>query len=157
MISALSIPEGRSNDSKIAVPELALEEMSGTPFVGHLDAVGVPELMGRETPPNAGFRSCPPKGGACGCRRPRPPTRGAVDDAERWADREMEAQRQATAAGVPRPTHPCRPRGGGRPSRGARAASLGAGRGQARKRKSRMEAQSRPPEHDDEGGQPDIR
>src|SRR3954466_13845389 len=91
MISPLSIPEGRSNASKIAVPELALDEMSGTPFVGHLDGVGVPELMGRETPPNAGFRSCPPKVGACGCRRPRPPTRGAVDDAERWADREMEA------------------------------------------------------------------
>jgi hypothetical protein len=38
------------------MPELALDNDEWNNLVGHLDGVSVPELMGREPPPDAGRR-----------------------------------------------------------------------------------------------------
>jgi hypothetical protein len=37
------------------MPELALDDDEGDPFVGHFHRVSVPELMGREATSHAGF------------------------------------------------------------------------------------------------------
>jgi hypothetical protein len=48
------------------VPELALDDDKRHALVGHLDRVGVAELMGREAPPHAGSRGRPAEVGARG-------------------------------------------------------------------------------------------
>jgi hypothetical protein len=42
----------RGGDSEIGVPELALDHNQRDAFSGHLDGVGVPELMRREPAPD---------------------------------------------------------------------------------------------------------
>jgi hypothetical protein len=37
------------------MPELALDDEQGDPFAGHLDCVGVPELVRREPASDAGY------------------------------------------------------------------------------------------------------
>ena len=48
-VDALQVDAG---DSRVAVPELALDDDQWHAVAGHLDGVGVPELMRREAAPH---------------------------------------------------------------------------------------------------------
>jgi len=55
MISELSIPwRVDRGDPEVGVPELALDDDQRHALVSHLDRMGVPELVGRESPPYSG-------------------------------------------------------------------------------------------------------
>lgn len=45
VLYALQVDRGHA---QVAVPELALDDVEGHPFLGHLDGVRVAELVGRE-------------------------------------------------------------------------------------------------------------
>jgi hypothetical protein len=44
-----------AGDAEVGVSELPLDDDERDAFVRHLDSVGVPELVGRESAPDAGF------------------------------------------------------------------------------------------------------
>lgn len=56
--------------------ELALDDVDRHPLACELDRVGVPELVGREPPPNARIGGEVAQLGARGGRGPRPPAGG---------------------------------------------------------------------------------
>jgi hypothetical protein len=80
MISPLSMPGGRRGDAEVAVPELTLDDDHRDAFAGHLDGVGVPELMWCEATPHSCRAGGAPQLGTCRSRRPVPSARRAVDD-----------------------------------------------------------------------------
>ena len=53
VVDALEVGRG---DAEVAVAELALDDKERDAFVGHLDGVGVAELVRRETSPDTGER-----------------------------------------------------------------------------------------------------
>src|SRR3954462_5565747 len=53
VVDALEVDRG---DAEVAVAELALDDDERNALVGHLDGVGVAELVGREASANAGGR-----------------------------------------------------------------------------------------------------
>jgi len=57
-IDSLKVDRG---DTKVGMPELALDDRQWDPFVRHLDRMSVPELMGREPPPHPRLRRKPAK------------------------------------------------------------------------------------------------
>jgi hypothetical protein len=73
------------------VSEFALDEDERDAFAGHLDGLGVTELMRRESAPHSCRGGGAPQFGTGGSRRPLPPARGAVDDAQQRSDRELDA------------------------------------------------------------------
>jgi hypothetical protein len=68
--------------------ELALDDDQRDAFAGHLDRVGVAQLMWREATPHScrGRRSTQLR--ACRCGRPVPSAHRAVDDAQKRTDRQ---------------------------------------------------------------------
>jgi hypothetical protein len=56
VVDALEVDRG---DPEVAVSELALDHDERDAFVGHLDGVGVPELVRREAAAHAGPGSSP--------------------------------------------------------------------------------------------------
>jgi hypothetical protein len=67
MISALSMPwEIDRRDPQVAVSELALDHDQRHAFVGHLDGMGVAELVRREPSPHTGSLCGVPQFGPSG-------------------------------------------------------------------------------------------
>ena len=69
--------------------ELALDDDQRHALAGHLDGVGVPELMWREASPHSCRAGGAPQLGTCRSRRPVQSARPAVDDAQQRTDREL--------------------------------------------------------------------
>ena len=88
VVDALEIDRG---DAEIAMSELALDNDQRNAFAGHLDGVGVPELVRGEAPPHAGSGGSPAQIGSRGRVGPVPSARGSGDDAEQGSDWEFEA------------------------------------------------------------------
>jgi hypothetical protein len=84
-VDALQVDGG---DSEVAVAELALDDDQRNAFPGHLNRVGVAELMWREAAPDSCRGGRAPQLGACRGGRPMPSARRAVDHAEKRTDRE---------------------------------------------------------------------
>ena len=92
MISSVSMPlqvdRGRA---EVGVAELALDDVERHALAGELDRVGVAQLVRREPAPHARLGGEPAELDAHAGARPRPPARGAVDDAEQRPDRQLNA------------------------------------------------------------------
>ena len=71
--------------------ELALNDVERDAFAGHLDGLGVAELVGREAPADAGSFGHAAKLSADGGTRPRSPPRRAGDHAEQRPDGHVAA------------------------------------------------------------------
>jgi hypothetical protein len=71
------------------MPELALDDVERHALAGELERMGVAQLMRREPAPHTRPRGYPPKLVADSGAVPRPPARGAVDDAEQRPDRQL--------------------------------------------------------------------
>jgi hypothetical protein len=99
-VDAFEVDRG---DPEVAVAELALDDDQWHAFVGHLDGVGVAKLVRREASVNARARRPAAQLGTRGGGRPWSSTGRAVDDAEQWADRELEAQIDPPLQMLPRP------------------------------------------------------
>jgi hypothetical protein len=56
--------EIRAGDGQVGVPELALDDQQRDPFAGHLDRVGVAELVEREPSADPGRCGSVVQGGA---------------------------------------------------------------------------------------------
>jgi hypothetical protein len=67
--------------------ELALDDDQRHALAGHLDGVGVAELVGREASTHSCRGGDTPQLGACRGGRPVAPARRAIDDAEQRPDR----------------------------------------------------------------------
>jgi len=63
------------------VSELALDDDQRDAFAGHLDGVGVPELLRREAPSHAGSGGSPAQIGSRGRVGPVASARGSGEDA----------------------------------------------------------------------------
>ena len=74
------------------MPELALYDQEWDPLAGHLDSVGVPELVGCEPAADAGGQRGSMQLGADAGRRAWPPAGRAAQNAEERADRQGPAQ-----------------------------------------------------------------
>jgi hypothetical protein len=86
MTSVLSIPcQIDRRDAEVGVAELALDDVQRHALPGHLDAMGVTELVRSETASHCGVEGEPPKLCSCGRARPRAPASPPVDDAEERA------------------------------------------------------------------------
>ena len=84
-VDALQVDAG---DAEVAVSELALDDNQRHALAGHLDGVGVTELMWREPAPHSCRGGGAPQLGTRRSRRPVPSPRRAVDHAQQWTDRE---------------------------------------------------------------------
>jgi hypothetical protein len=62
VVDALEVDRG---DAEVAVAKLALDDDERDAFVGHLDGVGVAQLMGGEASADAGDRGDATQVGAC--------------------------------------------------------------------------------------------
>ena len=56
-LACIDALEVNRRDAKVGMPELPLDDRQRDPFVGHLDRVGVPELMRSEPPTNPRLRA----------------------------------------------------------------------------------------------------
>ena len=83
--------------------ELALYDDQRHAFAGHLDRVGVAQLVRREAAPNLGRGSRAPQLRACRSGRPVPAARRAVDDAQQGTDRKLAPQLEPGPEFVPSP------------------------------------------------------
>ena len=88
VVDALEVDRG---DAEVAVSELALDDDQRDAFAGHLDGVGVSELVRCEASAHAGLGSGPAPIGARRGVSPVPSARGSGDDAEQRSDGELEA------------------------------------------------------------------
>src|SRR5215212_6463367 len=89
VVDALEVDGG---DAEVGVAELALDDDQRDALAGHLDGVGVAELVRREASPHAGLAGDSAQLG-CGLRRrPGPPARGAVDDTKQRPDGQLDAR-----------------------------------------------------------------
>src|SRR5215211_3255403 len=75
VVDALEIDRG---DAEVGVAELALDDDQRHALAGHLDGVGVAELVRREAPAHAGLAGDAAQLGAGGGGRPGPPARRTV-------------------------------------------------------------------------------
>src|SRR5687767_8747286 len=100
VVDALEVDRG---DAEVGVAELALDDDQRHALAGHLDGVGVAELMWREASPHAGLAGDASQLRAGGGGRPGPPPRGAVDDAEQRSDRQLDARLEPGRELLPRP------------------------------------------------------
>ena len=57
-LAAIDSLEVDAGDAEVGVSELALDDDERDTFVRHRDRVSVPELMRRESAPDAGFSAC---------------------------------------------------------------------------------------------------
>ena len=87
-IDPLEVDRG---DPEVRVSELALYDDERDSFVGHLYCVGVPQLVWRESAPDASFGSRMMQLFARGRWFPPPASRRAVDHAQQRADRQLTA------------------------------------------------------------------
>jgi hypothetical protein len=93
MISPLSMPwRWTLVIPRLLCPELALDDDQRDAFAGHLDGVGVPELMWREASLHSRRRRGTPQLGAHRGLRPVPSARRAVDRVQQRTDRKLAAQ-----------------------------------------------------------------
>jgi hypothetical protein len=129
-VDALQV-DGR--DTEVAVSQLALEDDQRHAFAGHLDGVGVAELVWREAAPHAGRGGRAPTLGACRSGGPVAPARRAVDDAEQRTDGQLRTVGGARAEVVPSPRRPSRPHGGARSCRAGPGVIRGVRRGLRRR------------------------
>jgi hypothetical protein len=83
--------------------ELALDDDQRNAFVGHLDGVGVTQLMRGKATPHAGAGSGATQIGAGRGVRPVPSARRSGDDAEQRADREPDARLEPRVQLLPAP------------------------------------------------------
>ena len=88
-VDALQIDAG---DGKVAVAELALDDDQRHAFTGHLDRVGVAQLVRSESAPHSCRHSNASKLGAGAARRPVTAARRAGDDAQQRTDRQLASQ-----------------------------------------------------------------
>src|SRR3954463_12800013 len=100
VVDAVEVDRG---DAEVAVAQLALDDDERHALVGHLDGVGVAQLVRRETPANACGRRRAAQLGPRRVRRPWSSSGRAVDDAEQRADRELEAHIDPTLQVLPGP------------------------------------------------------
>src|ERR671925_1321961 len=70
-LAAVDALEVDTGDAEVAVPELALDDDQRHAFAGHLDGVGVTELVRREASPHPGLAGDAAKLRAGGAGRPR--------------------------------------------------------------------------------------
>jgi hypothetical protein len=85
------------------VPELALNDDERDAFTGHLDRVGVPQLVGSKASPNAGpFGGAPELGTRPTCR-PWASARASVDDAEQGTNRQIHSDGEPGLEFLPAP------------------------------------------------------
>jgi hypothetical protein len=89
------------------VPELTLDDDERDAFAGHLDGVGVAQLVRGE----ASARGRPGGGasqlGACTAGGPRASACASIDDAEQWTDRRSDARNRPRFELLPAPVvHP---------------------------------------------------
>jgi hypothetical protein len=73
-------------DAEVAVAELALDDDQRDAFAREVDGMGVPELVGREAPPEPGVNGGPAQVRSCGGARRVPTACRTVDDAEQRPD-----------------------------------------------------------------------
>jgi hypothetical protein len=107
MISALSMPYRDRGDAEVAVAELALDDDQRDAFAGHLDRVGVAQLVRREASANAGSGGGAPELGACPAGRPRAAAGASVDDAEQRTDGQRDPRGEPRLELLPGPVvHP---------------------------------------------------
>jgi hypothetical protein len=81
-LAAVDALEVDGRDAEVAVAELALDDDQRHAFAGHLDGVGVAELVWREAAPHSCRGGGAPELGACCGGRPAASARCAVDDAK---------------------------------------------------------------------------
>jgi hypothetical protein len=89
VIDSLKVDRG---DPEVSMSELALDDDERDAFVGHLDRVGVPELVWREPAPYPGCSGGVAEVSASRRRFPVAPGGGPMDDAEQRTDREAGAE-----------------------------------------------------------------
>ena len=87
VVDALEVDGG---DAELAVAELALNDHERDAFAGHLDGVGVSQLMRGEASPHAGSRGSPTHVSARGGVSPVATARSPRDDAKQRSDWELE-------------------------------------------------------------------
>ena len=87
VVDALEIDGG---DAEVAVAELALDYEQRDAFVGHLDVVGVPELVRGKAAPHSSFGRSPAQVSPGGRVRPVSPACRSGDDAKQRPDRKLE-------------------------------------------------------------------
>lgn len=85
------------------MPELALDHVQRHALTGHLYRVGVAQLMRREAAPHACLHSDASQLRADSARRPRPPPRRSLDDAEQVPDWTRSALRRPGTQLFPAP------------------------------------------------------
>src|SRR4051794_7625994 len=90
-VDALEVDRG---DAEVGVPELALNDDQRDTLAGHLDGVGVAELVRRESSPDAGERRRVAQLFARGGRRPAAAAGWSGQDAEQRADGQRDAEVQ---------------------------------------------------------------
>jgi hypothetical protein len=99
-VDALQVDRG---GAEVCVAELALDDVERDALAGELDGVGVAQLVRREAAPDARLGGEPAKFDARVGARPGPSAGRAVDDAEQWPDRELEAGGEPGAQLLPAP------------------------------------------------------
>src|SRR5439155_26674260 len=77
--------------AEVGMAELALDDVQRDTLAGELDGVRMTQLVGSEASPDTCLSGMAAKLGADGGRRPRSTAGRAVDHAEQWARRELEA------------------------------------------------------------------
>src|SRR3954452_2904906 len=100
VVDALQIDRG---DPEVGVPELALGNDQRHALAGHLDGMRVAQLVRREAPPYAGLAGDAAQFRAGGAGYPRPSACWTGDDAEQWADRQLDAHVQPGLELLPGP------------------------------------------------------
>ena len=85
------------------MPELALYDQERDPFAGHLDSVGVAELVGCEPTPDSGGQRGAMQLGTDPGRRAWPTAGRPAQNAEERADRQGPAQLKPRVKLLPRP------------------------------------------------------
>ena len=89
VVDALEVDRG---DPEVAVSELSLDDDERDAFVGHLDRVGVPELVRGKAAARTGSGSSPAQIGSRRGVGPVAPAGSSGDDAEQRTDGELEAR-----------------------------------------------------------------
>ena len=136
------------------MPELTLYDQERDPLAGHLDSVGVPELVGCEPTPDSGGQRGPMQLGTDPGRRAWPPAGRAAQNAEERADRQGPAQLEPRVELLPRPAvHPDLPPATTLSSTDQDGPPLAVKIGLSQRQRL-ADPQPGTPEHDDQSAQP---
>src|SRR3954453_18659571 len=100
VVDALEVDRG---DAEVGVAELALDDDQRNALTGHLDGVRLVQLVWRKASPRAGVAGDAAQLGAGGGGGPRPPARGAVDDAKQRSDRQPNPRLRPRLRPLPGP------------------------------------------------------